>query len=112
MTTLIKSQVQTIAAYRVVLKRALRLKGVEFDNEAPTETLEALTVESNNPEETVTFGCGAPDGLAGKTFKAVKKVEDYESVVYGQNGMVYEKMQSVTYLIDGCYYGNECFIGK
>ena len=101
--------VQQQAKYRVSLKRQLRLKGIEFNNQDSTEKLEALTKENRNEVE-VTFDKFSPKGLAGKTVKAIKtvKVHTREYVEYGVK-RVYS-WESVSYLYDGQYYGEEFFV--
>jgi hypothetical protein len=100
-----------LAAYRVNLKRSLRVRGVEFDNEAATEVLEQLTI-ANTPATHVTFDRHAVRSLAGKTVAATQATNRYESISDGVDGPEVTAFSVTSYVIGGQAYGSEFFLGK
>lgn len=99
------------AAYRVNLKRNLRIRGVAFDNEAPTEELERLTI-ANTPTGHVTFDRHSVRPLAGKTVAATQVTNHYESIGYGISGQELTTISAVSYVIGEQSYGSEFFLGR
>lgn len=102
--------VQEQAKYRVTLKRQLRLKGVAVDVMLSTEELERMAIAHKAPDEMV-FDKNSPEGLAGKTVKAVKKTTVYQNIYIDSRGKgTTEQWESITYLYKGMHYGEEFFL--
>lgn len=105
-----QATVQQIAAYRVSIKRQLRLAGVEFDNNATTETLESLLTQSQDKNDkelvVVTFNGGKEKGQKIVAKKVVKSFEE-QRIECGR--MFIDKYTYVSYLYEGMFYGSEYF---
>ena len=71
-------------------------------------TTQLQSANATEEQAIVTFNSFSGE-MAGKTVSAVKVVKTYESTAWGRSGWETRSIQSITYLLDGMYYGEECF---
>jgi len=108
------NQVQSIAKYRVSIKRQLRLKEIVFNNGDSTETLEALLKSLENSkalaenEVWVVFDKFSP--TPGLRCKATKIVNNYTDKCDSRSGLQDYTCESTSYQIGDQFYGEEFFI--
>ena len=72
-------------------------------------TTQLNTANATETQPIVTFNSFSGE-LAGKTVSAIKVVKTYESTAWGRSGWETTTIQSITYLVDGMYCGEECFV--
>lgn len=104
------NQIQQIAKYRVTIKRQLRLAGIAFQNDASTEELEALLLDSVKVEPgqvALIFDAHNDKNRMGRAIAGIKKVTEYSAK--NEWGKVYS-WQSVSYIVDGLDIEAKCFV--